>query len=151
MIGTDEAKLLESGSLVIGTVDEDGMPDAARAWGAWPLDGGRRIRLLVTASDERSIDNLRRGGRVAVNVSDPPTLKSIQLKGRATCVEPPTQADLELSAHYAEVFLRLVEDTDGTPYELLRNMVPAAVVAVEAEVEAVFDQTPGPTAGQRRT
>lgn len=148
MIGTDEAKLLESGSLVVGSVDADAVPDASRGWGAWALDGGRRIRILLPATDERTIENLRGGGRLAVNASDVRTLKSVQVKGRTRLVEQPTPADIELCRRYVEEFFRTVHEADGTPVELLAAMAPASVIAVEVDVEAVFDQTPGPTAGR---
>lgn len=149
MIGADEAKLLESGaSAVLGTVADDGTPDASRSWGQWSLDGGRRVRFLVPTSDEQTLRNLRGNGRVALNMSDVPTLRSLQLKGRVTSVQEATPDDLTLHERYVQEFFGIVHETDGTSLELLVNMRPAGLAAVEADVHAVFDQTPGPTAGR---
>ena len=149
MIGPDEAKLLEAGtSGVLGTVNDDGVPDASRAWGQWSLGGGSRVRFLLPSTDETALRNLRGNGRVALNVSDVRTLKSIQVKGRATTVEACTPDDLALHERYVEEFFATVHETDGTDPALLRGMLPSGLVAAELAVEQVFDQTPGPGAGQ---
>jgi hypothetical protein len=146
------AKLLESGcALIVGTVDLDGLPEATRAWGARVPAGGSRVRFLVNSDDDRSIDNLRTGGAVALTATDVPTLKSVQVKGRAVLVENATEDDLETTRQYQAGFFEAVEATEGTPVALLSRLVPAAFTAVECTVEELFDQTPGPTAGARLT
>ena len=48
MIGPELAALLESPcSLIVGTVDADGLPDASRAWGLEVLDD-RHLRVLLS-------------------------------------------------------------------------------------------------------
>lgn len=140
--------MLESaGSAVVGTVDDHGLPDATRAWGTWVRDGG--LRFLLPASATRSLANLRAGGAVALTVTEVRTLRSVQVKGRATRVEEPTDDDLARAERYREQFFTSVHEADGSPTEALQNLVPAAFVAVECTVDAVFDQTPGPSAGLR--
>jgi hypothetical protein len=149
LIGTEVTKLLESGSsLVVGTVDEDGLPDATRAWGAWVLHDPERVRFLLPDGSSRSLENLSAGGLVAMTASDVVTLRSVQIKGRALLVEPATRDDLDLSEQYRREFFRAVNETDAIAVELLDNMVPPGFVAVECTVTAAFDQTPGPTAGR---
>ena len=148
MIRTEEANLLESaGSSIVGTVDRDGMPDAARAWGTWVGDGG--VRFLLSASASRSLDNLRGVGLLALTVTEVRTLRSVQVKGRATRVEDATEEDLAATARYSERFFTNVHEADGSPIEALQRLLPRAFVAVECTVDAVFDQTPGPSAGLR--
>ena len=148
MIRTDEVALLESGtSLVVGTVDDDGMPDAARAWSA-KVDGDH-LRLLLPATATPTVDNLRAGGAVAVTATMVDTLRSLQLKGRALAVEPATDDDRARMATYVDAFFENVHRTDGSAVERLRNLLPDNVVAVVCTVEHVFDQTPGPRAGSR--
>lgn len=149
MIGTEVAKLLESGSsLVVGTVDADGLPDATRAWGAWVLHDPERVRFLLPTESVRSLENLAGGGLVAMTASDVVTLRSIQIKGRALLVEPATRDDLDLCERYRDEFFGAVNETDAIALELLEQMVPSGYVAVECTVTAAFDQTPGPTAGR---
>ena len=149
MIGTDEAKLLESpASTIVGTVDPDGLPHASRAWGAWVLAGGTRLRFLVPAADARTAANVAATERLAFTATVVDTLRSVQVKGeRATVTGPATADDRVLHERYTEAFFQAVHDADGTDIAALRHMTPAALVAVECDVAAVFDQTPGPTAG----
>jgi hypothetical protein len=77
-------------------------------------------------------------------------MESIQVKGRATAVEAPSEADLAAHVEYREDFFRLLQESDGTPRHLLDRLVPAGFVAVEVDIEEQYDQTPGPNAGARR-
>jgi hypothetical protein len=149
LLSAEVVGLIESGcSAIVGTVDPDGLPDAERAWGQWTLRGPERLRFLLPASAARSLANLAAGGQVAFTVTVVDTLQSLQMKGRALVVEPPSRDDRELGDRYVEAFVKAVHETDGTEVALLRNMVPSDYVAVEMTVDAVFDQTPGPTAGR---
>ena len=86
MIGSELAELLESPcSLIVGTVDADGPPDAGR-FGVWrcsttdrarpALDPGRgHLPMSGTAPDRAHGHPLRHA------------FESVQLKGRATHVE----------------------------------------------------------------
>jgi hypothetical protein len=51
-----------------------------------------------------------------------------------------------MSAH-TERFLVAVEETDATPRTLLSRFLPLTVIAVEVEVQELYDQSPGPSAG----
>jgi hypothetical protein len=148
VIGTEEATLLESGgSAVVGTVDAARRPEATRAWGIEVR--GDRLRVLIPATSDRSVANLRGGGAVAVTVTEVATLRSVQVKGRAVQVEDATEADRARSERYREAFFDAVHRTDGSDPVRLARMLPAALVAVECTIEAAFDQTPGPDAGRR--
>ena len=149
MIGTDEAKVVESpASTIVGTVGADGLPHASRAWGTWVLREGTRVRFLVPAWDERTIENVAATGRVAFTATIVDTLRSVQVKGSGAVVTGPATADdVVLHERYTTDFFQAVHDTDGTDIVALRNMIPGALVAIECDVDAVFDQTPGPTAG----
>jgi hypothetical protein len=134
-------------SLVVGTVAADGEPRAIRAWAARVVDERtRRVRVVMGADDEVSVDNLR-NGRLALTGADVRTLRSVQLKGRVVRTEPATDADVQLVAEHSSAFFRAVHETDGIALELLDRLLPAAIVAVEFEVDEMFDQSPGPDAG----
>lgn len=148
MIRTDEAALLESGvSLVVGTVDAEGLPDATRAWSA--RRQGDDVRILLPTTSARALANLEGGGLIALTATMVDTLRSMQLKGRALAVEPATDDDRATMAAYVREFFANVQRTDGSDPERLQNLVPDDVVAVVFAVDHVFDQTPGPRAGAR--
>jgi len=139
-------------STIVGTVGASGIPHASRAWGTWVLLHGTRLRFLLPASDARACADIAETGRVAFTATIVDTLRSVQVKGVDARVEgPATAEDRVLHEGYAAGFFRAVHDTDGSDVAALRNMIPAALVAVECEVAAVFDQTPGPTAGASLT
>ena len=79
--------------------------------------------------------------------ADVRTLHSRQLKGEVTAVEPARGEDRARSGRYQDAFFTDIEETDGQPRVLLEQIVPAAYLVATIEVEAVFDQTPGPRAG----
>ena len=148
MIRTDEANVLESpASIVVGTVDATGAPHAARAWGAWVLAGGTRLRFLLPATDTRAAADLAETGRVAFNATIVETLRSVQVKGVRAVIEPATADDRVLHDRFVRELFQALHENDGSDIGALQNMRPADLVAVECDVESVFDQTPGPSAG----
>ena len=150
MIEPDIIELLESPcSLIVGTVDADGLPDATRGWGAQALDGGVRIRLLLSANAETSLHNLRTTHRIAVTTTDFFTLRSVQLKGVASAIELPTNDDRARFHAFCEGCVRSLHELDGSPEELIWRFMPPGVVACIVTVAELFDQTPGPGAGTR--
>src|SRR6516225_5617168 len=80
-------------SLIVGTVDDDGLPDGTRAWAVDVVDDGRRLRVLIATNADATIANLRANGRIAVTATNFVTLDSVQVKGRAEAVEERTAAD----------------------------------------------------------
>ena len=148
MLDSELVELLGPGcGIVVATVGPDGEPRATRGWVVRVTDPAtRRIRLVVTADDPVSVSNLA-VGRIAVTGADVRTLRSAQLKGSVVAVEPPTADDLaELTAD-SERFFAEIHDTDGTPIELQRRLLPHEVLAVEIAVDELYDQSPGPVAG----
>jgi hypothetical protein len=91
----------------------------------------------------------RRPGRklLALTVTHIRTLASVQFKGPAGDPGPATADDLDAVRSYCDYFFKEVEETDGTPRELLERLMPPAFVVCEVDVEELFDQTPGPRAG----
>jgi hypothetical protein len=135
----------------VGTVTAAGMPSAGRAWGLRVRAGGPHIRLLVGA-DVETVASVHPGtgdapARLALSVTDVLTFRSVQLKGTVVGVEEPDESDLAVHHGYRAGFSAAVAATGGvTPMEAVW---PPALVAVTVEVDAVFDQTPGPNAGAR--
>ena len=147
MIAAETAELVESPcSLIVGTVDAAGLPDASRAWGAEVIDDGH-VRLLLSTQADVTRRNLERGGRLAVTATHFFTLESVQLKGVATRIEEATPADRIRFDRFCAEAAAAIAETDGTPVERVLRFMTAGIYACTMTVEAVFDQTPGRSAG----
>jgi hypothetical protein len=131
----------------IGTVAPDGMPSAGRGWGLRVPGPGPRIRLLAGADAETVANTAVAGARIGLCTTDLETLRSVQLKGAVVGVEAPDAADLAVHAAYRTEFEDAVRRTAGTTP--MDAVWPAALVAITIDVDALFDQTPGPNAGVR--
>ena len=148
MFDPETRRMLESGcALIVGTVAPDGAPHASRAWGLTILED-RRVRLLVDGDDLVLAVNLTPSGAIAITGCDVPSLCSIQLKGSATAPVPTDDpADLDRAARFCEAFYGDVARTEGTPLALLERLTPRRFAVCTVDVDQVFDQTPGPAAG----
>jgi pyridoxamine 5'-phosphate oxidase-like protein len=147
VIGPELAELLESPcSLIVGTVDAEGRPDASRAWGVEVLDD-RHVRVLLSTQAPVTRANVEGGGRLALTATHFTTFESVQLKGRATRVEDATPADRIRFDRYCAGACRAIAAADGTPEELVARFMTADVYACLMAVDSVFDQTPGRSAG----
>ncbi len=147
MIAAETAELLESPcSLIVGTVDATGLPDASRAWGAEVLDDVH-VRVLLSTQAEVTRRNVEGGGRIAVTATHFSTFESVQLKGVATRVEEATPRDRIRFDRYCSGAATAIAESDGTPVERVLRFMTAGIYACTMTVEAVFDQTPGRSAG----
>jgi predicted pyridoxine 5'-phosphate oxidase superfamily flavin-nucleotide-binding protein len=151
VIEPEVAALLETGvSLIVCTVDAQGMPDANRAWSTKVLDGGARLRITISDDSHGLIDNLHATGRLAITYTEIEVLTSYQVKGRMTSeIGPESGDDAARRAAYIEAFCANVKHVNGTPRELLDRLMPSSFLVFEMDVDEVFDQTPGPSAGRQ--
>ena len=134
--------------IIIGTRGDDNQPEIARAVGA-RIDGGAgRMRLVLSAWQwPRTVRNLKEDGRVAVTFARPSDYVSYQVKGSAT-VQPADAEDLLHAERYMQEIVEILAGLGldrrlAAPWLTRREPITAAV-----EVQAVFVQTPGPTAGR---
>jgi hypothetical protein len=143
---------LASGSSHLAAVTAaDGTPFAMRGWGATVNAGERCLRVLLDAADvERLVDDgaVLVGSWIAYTAASVRTLTSFQLKGRVSTSEAVSDADRGVYERYCEEYYAAVLDVDFIRRELMERMEPEALVAVEFEVEELFDQSPGPGAGR---
>jgi hypothetical protein len=148
VLSPDLCAFLQSGcALIVGTVDAAGEPCGSRAWGCQVVDPAGELRVLLPSDDATALANLATTQRIALTAADPLTLRSAQLKGRVSALEPPSAADRARSSRYVEAFFEIITALDGLDRDLVERVVPAELVAVDVTVEASFDQTPGPSAG----
>jgi len=148
---------LESGvSVVVGTRDERLVPEIVRAWGPHVNRDRRSIRLCVPeATSIRTRTNLVTNGRIAVAFSLPSTYETVQLKGRHLRATEPSADDRHRVDRHRESFAA-VNESIGVPRA--RNEVfwrrelagSPLFVTIQFQIDAVFNQTPGPAAGDPR-
>jgi len=141
------AFLERGGAMIVGTVAADGTPHAQRAWGC-SVVAPNRVRVLLDGADPVLREHLLASGRIAITSAHVRTLRSVQLKGRAVALEDePTAADLHRCDVHNEELFTDIEETDHFPRALTERMVPPAYMVAVVEVEELYDQTPGPSAG----
>jgi hypothetical protein len=148
---------LESGvSIVIGTRDEGLVPEIVRAWGLHVSRDRRRVRLSVPdATSVRTRTNLVTNSHIAVSCSLPSNYETVQLKGRHLRTTSPSADDLLRLERHRESFAS-VNESFGIPRARVeafwqRELTGSPLfVTIHFVVQAVFNQTPGPTAGAPR-
>ena len=145
--------LLTSGSSsgVVGLCTAEGEPFATRGWSVLVLEEEPlRLRvLLATGSMARVGRRPGDGSRfpMALTTANVTTLRAVQVKGVAHSLEEATEADMARYHAYTAAFVDAVHEIDGLPVEILRRWPPLDLCAATLEVQAIFDQTPGPGAG----
>lgn len=152
MITPELARFIESGiSVLVGTRDARLRPDGLRAAGiqADPTSGTLTV-FLPQATCERALANLADNGRIAVTVTRAIDHRSLQIKGRAIEIRSASLAERKFIEQYLDL-LAVDWGHVGVPRRSTRamNFWPASTVRVAAET--LFEQTPGPDAGQSLT
>ena len=135
-------------SAMLGTADAMAVPDATRLAGVAELDG-RRLRVLISTDARTARANAVVGARVAVLVTDITSYRSVQWKGRVVSAgQERTPGDVALFHRHVEAFGE-ASPRVGIPQQMIAGLFPRQVVPLVVEVDAVYDQTPGPDAGRR--
>jgi hypothetical protein len=150
MLADDLTELFESGvSILVGTRDASFVPEAMRGCGAIVHPDRRHITVfLPTSVSERTVANLRDNAQVAVAFSRVLDHASIQVKGRVEDIRPATETDRDVIARYHVAFAEMIYMA-GIPRARTRTMNVWPSVAITFEVTDIFEQTPGPRAGER--
>lgn len=149
MLDRNARELLASGGVIyLGTRDAAMSPDLTHAMGVTVHDPrSLTLYLPVNGPTEACLRNLRDNGQVAATFCRPSDDRSLQIKGTVRSVRdagPEDRVAIEVfRSAYAEQ-LAVV----GVPRNISRRVRCLPAVAVQIDVHAVFDQTPGPLAGQ---
>ena len=150
MIPDSIAALLQTGvSVMVGTRDASLMPECTRAWGIEiSADRGTVTVFLSKAIAGNTLDNLRENRKIAVTCTRPTDHITCQLKGQVRSMKPATSRHRDTSRRWHREFMAELKAI-GVPSALAEAWIIEPTVAVEIAVEDVFDQTPGPGAGQK--
>lgn len=144
------AETFEGGvSILVGTRDASLVPEGALATGAVVHPDRRRITIfLPTSPNARAIANARDTGIIAVAFSNSIDHQTTQVKGRVVEVRPGTEVEREVCERY-RVALAEQLYIIGQSRTILRGVNIWPATALTLEVEDLFQQTPGPGAGER--
>lgn len=147
-IDAELKEFLESGvALQVGTANLDGEPHGGSAWGPRVNDDGTCTVFLDTRRAARQLANLAMNPKLAVVFAHPVSYRSVQLKGRWISTSAATKEDDDWVKLHREQFATNVVLIGDSP-ETIRNTWMLDVIRIDFAVEAAFDQTPGPNAGQ---
>jgi len=154
LLDDDHAAFIQRGiSIIAASGDAANVPSLDRALGCKVSPDRRSVTIfLTTASADRLLADVKRCGRIAVVFSEPPTHRTIQLKGDDAAIVPLAATDREIVKAHAEAMVEAVASI-GNPAGIARAVMtcPASdqLVAVAFTPTAAFVQTPGPRAGAR--
>lgn len=151
MISDFAMGVLQSGaSIVTATSDERSVPDAGRSFGIRVHPDRESVTIyFVNEASRRTLDNLRRNGRVAITLARPTDNESIQLKGSALAIrEELAQGELELQRTWLAMFAEEAVAVGASPIAMNQIQI-GRTTAVDVKVESLYLQTPGPNAGER--
>jgi hypothetical protein len=135
--------------VLVGTVDANGQPSCCRAVAIASTDGLKTLTVYVpVATSQQTIQNVATTRRLAVAASYPPTHATTQLKG--TTLEARIARDDE-RAFVRERLDAFADALDplGVPRRITRSLNYWPAFALTMHVDEIFEQTPGPQAGQR--
>lgn len=142
-------RLLEGLSVIaVGSRDAALVPSCVHAVGL-AVDGSGRITIYIPEdAGTETLRNIGENGAVAVVFEKPITHRTVQVKGRCVAMRPASDADRAAVDGWAE---RFAEDVIavGAPIPRARRLRRWPCRAVTLEVTDVFEQSPGPHAGER--
>lgn len=148
----------EHAAFVIGNVSittascrPGGFPALVRALGCRLSVDRRNVTILVRASAAADVlDAVRRSGAIAAVFSDPPTHRTLQLKGSDALVLRPEPGDVALAERYRAAFAKVLEPF-GHPEAMVHALLACApddLMTLRFTPTFAFSQTPGPRAGE---
>jgi hypothetical protein len=135
-------------SVIVGTVDADGVPTCCRGICLAFRDDFDTVTVYVpAATGQETVANVATTRRVAISCTDPLSHESLQIKGLTRGVRLAPAADEAFVRDRLEAFA-VVLDEIGLPRHVTRGLAHWPAFAIDVSVEQVFDQTPGPRAGE---
>lgn len=136
-------------SIIVGSCDGQGVPEATRAVGWVVDDGGARVSVFVPdGPGDLGLRNLRANRRIAICCSYPPDHRTIQVKGEVLSIRPARADEEPFVRQYVESLSESLGIV-GLPSSIALRIRALPCSVVEVKVHDVFEQTPGPRAGER--
>jgi hypothetical protein len=149
LIADEVADFLQSGlSINVGTRDDDLQPEGAVAWAARVHDDRAHLTLFMHKEAARSmLRNLKVHPEIAIDFDLPTSHRACQLKGCFVSTRPGKAAERAEVERQLEAFGKDLEAI-GIPREMVSGWEIWPCVAIQVRVTELFEQTPGPGAGE---
>lgn len=148
MIDPQLARFLEEGlGIHVGTRNEQLEPNGARAVAIKVEDDGAHVMLYLSKiAAVRLMPDLQSNGQAAVTFARPIDERACQLKGTFVSSRAAKATERSFVMQQWDGFLQKLEAI-GIPRKGTENWVTWPAVAIRLRVTALFDQTPGASAG----
>lgn len=149
MLTEDVASFLASGlSLNVATASRDLEPNGTRAFAAVVEPDRLHVVVFVHAvAAPTLLRDLGENPRLALTFGRPADHRTAQLKGTFLGSRPASDDDRPEVERQAEGFARSLEGI-GIARAAMTGWNPWPATALRMRVEAIFEQTPGPGAGE---
>lgn len=150
VLGRRHGAFMQQGvSILIATRDGSNRPCVCRASGCRVRDDGRVLVFLDENRGRRVLGAVAATNSVAVVFSEPPTHRTIQVKGTDATVVT-VEDHVAVTDAYAIAFADMLTDLgySARMATALVKLEPTRTRAVLFTPTSVFDQTPGPGAGE---
>ncbi|WP_243295353.1 hypothetical protein [Geothrix mesophila] len=137
-------------SINAGSASAEGVPSLCRASGCRVDPATGRLRLFFAGP--QAVDLVRdttQSGALAVVFSEPPTHRTVQIKGQDARIEPLAESDLACVRAYRTAFAQCLVFMGFTEV-MVRTLLDCpdeALVALTFTPSALFNSTPGAQAG----
>lgn len=138
-------------SISVAARDARNRPEVARASGCLVAADRRRLTVFLCPGHAGPVlDCLRRNGAIAVAITRPSSHETLQIKGTVTGIAPVSDAERAVMAAYRDSFVAEIMPL-GYRAEFADAVIPFGedCLAVTFLPSAVYDQTPGPKAGDK--
>lgn len=141
---------VESGvSVLVGTRDGALEPETQRAVGAAVSRDRTTIQILLPElTGRRTLANLAAGSPMAVTFSRIVDHRTVQVKGACAGVRAATAQEVEAAQRYVAAFTEALYFI-GMSRATARRLRIEPLWVVEVMVGELFEQTPGPSAGEK--
>jgi hypothetical protein len=148
MISEELAAFLESGlSITAGTRNDELQPDGARVWAMRVHENRTHMTVYLYAkAAPPMLRNLEANGLLALSIDRPSDSRACQIKGTFAGSRRGRAAERAEITRQVDGFLQQLEAI-GIPRAMTAGWEFWPCVAVDIRVTQLFEQTPGPGAG----
>lgn len=149
VITNELAVFIASGlAITIATRNDELEPDGAWGWAAVVADDGKRVTLFLhEAAAAAMMRNLERHPEIAAVLDQPTSHRACQIKGRCVSARPAREKERAEVERQVDLFRKDLA-TIGVPPAMTAGWELWPCMALEVEVTQLFEQTPGPGAGE---